>query len=123
MPAEGELAEVIRVFLADDHRVVRRGLGAYLELVGDMVVVGEAADGRQALDRIAELESGEDVPDVVLMDLKMPVVDGIAATRRIKSRWPEIEVVAMTSFVEERMVREALEAGAAGYLLKDAEAE
>lgn len=123
MPAEGELARVIRVFLADDHRVVRRGLGAYLELVGDMVVVGEAADGRQALDRIAELESGEDVPDVVLMDLKMPVVDGIAATRQIKSRWPEIEVVAMTSFVEERMVREALEAGAAGYLLKDAEAE
>ena len=87
------------------------------------MVVGEAAEGRQALDRIAELELGEDVPDVVLMDLKMPVVDGIAATSQIKSRWPEIEVVAMTSFVEERMVRDALEAGAAGYLLKDAEAE
>lgn len=123
MPADGELPGVIHVFLVDDHRVVRRGLVAYLQMVGDILVVGEAADGHQAMQRIAELGSRDDVPDVVLMDLKMPVVDGIAATRQIKSRWPEIEVVAMTSFVEERMVRDALEAGAAGYLLKDAEAE
>jgi DNA-binding NarL/FixJ family response regulator len=79
--------------------------------------------GRQALDRIAELEPADDVPDVVLMDVKMPVMDGITATREIKSRWPEIEVVAMTSFVEEAMVRDALDAGAAGYLLKDADAD
>jgi DNA-binding NarL/FixJ family response regulator len=123
MPVEGERDGVIRVFLVDDHRVVRRGLIAYLELVADIAVVGEAPDGQQALDRLAEVEPTGRVPDVVLMDLKMPVMDGIAATRQIKSRWPEIEVVAMTSFVEERMVRDALEAGAAGYLLKDAEAE
>jgi DNA-binding NarL/FixJ family response regulator len=123
MPAEGEVAGPIRILLVDDHRVVRRGVIAYLELIEDIVVVGEASDGRQALDRIAELEPGDKVPDVVLMDVKMPVMDGIIATREIKSRWPVIEVVAMTSFVEEAMVRDALEAGAAGYLLKDADAD
>jgi DNA-binding NarL/FixJ family response regulator len=123
MSAEGEVAGPIRIFLVDDHRVVRRGVMAYLELIEDVVVIGEASDGRQALDRIAELEPADDVPDVVLMDVKMPVMDGITATREIKSRWPEIEVVAMTSFVEEAMVRDALDAGAAGYLLKDADAD
>jgi DNA-binding NarL/FixJ family response regulator len=123
MAADGEGDDVIRVFLVDDHRVVRRGAMAYLELVEDIVVVGEAQDGRQALDRIAQLTPGEDLPDVVLMDLLMPVMDGIAATREIKGRWPDVEVVAMTSFVEEAKVRGALEAGAAGYLLKDADAD
>src|ERR1039458_2163420 len=123
MSAEGEVAGPIRIFLVDDHRVVRRGVMAYLELIEDVVVIGEASDGRQALDRIAELEPADDVPDVVLMDVKMPVMDGITATREIKSRWPEIEVVAMTSFVEEAMVRDALDAGAAGYLLKYADAD
>jgi DNA-binding NarL/FixJ family response regulator len=113
----------IRVLLVDDHRVVRRGVMAYLDLVGDITVVGEAGDGRQALDRIAALGRGDDQPDVVLMDLTMPEMDGISATREIKSRWPLIEVVAMTSFVEEAKVRGALEAGAAGYLLKDADAD
>src|SRR6202044_3324088 len=83
----------------------------------------EAGDGRQALDRIAALGEGDNQPDVVLMDLMMPELDGISATREIKSRWPLIEVVAMTSFVEEAKVRGALEAGAAGYLLKDADAD
>jgi DNA-binding NarL/FixJ family response regulator len=123
MPADDEIADLIRVFLVDDHRVVRRGVMAYLELVEDIVVVGEAADGREALDGIAELESADGPPDVVLMDLLMAVMDGITATREIKCRWPDIEVVAMTSFVEEAKVRGALEAGAAGYLLKDADAE
>src|ERR1700761_8854610 len=113
----------IRVLLVDDHRVVRSGVSAYLLLVPDMEVVGDAADGLQALDRIAALEAGSTLPDVVLMDMSMPVMDGIAATREIKSRWPVIEVVAMTSFIEEAMVRDALEAGAAGYLLKDADAD
>ena len=123
MPADTKVAGPIRVFLVDDHRVVRSGVSAYLEQVEDIEVIGEAADGRQALDRIAQLEPGDNLPDVVLMDLMMPVMDGITATRQVKSRWPAIEVVAMTSFVEEAKVRGALEAGAAGYLLKDADAD
>jgi DNA-binding NarL/FixJ family response regulator len=123
MPAEAEAAGPIRVFLVDDHRVVRSGVSAYLEQVEDIEVIGEAGDGRQALDRIAVLEQAAGLPDVVLMDILMPVMDGITATRQIRSRWPAIEVVAMTSFAEEAKVRGALEAGAAGYLLKDADAD
>jgi len=123
MPTDPEVAGPIRVFLVDDHRVVRSGVSAYLEQVEDIEVIGEAGDGQQALDRIAQMEPGENLPDVVLMDLMMPVMDGITATRQIKSRWPVIEVVAPTSFVEETKVRGALEAGAAGYLLKDADAD
>ena len=118
-----EAGNIIRVFLVDDHRVVRSGVGAYLQLMDDIAVVGEAADGRRALDRIALLEPNGGLPDVVLMDLLMPVMDGISATRQIRKRWPSIDVVAMTSFVEEAKVRDALEAGAAGYLLKDADAD
>lgn len=123
MPAEVDRGDLIRVFLVDDHQVVRRGLSAYFEQVEDIEVIGEAADGRQALDRIAQLEQGGDLPDVVLMDVLMPVMDGIATTGQIKARWPDVEVVVMTSFVEESKVRSALEAGAAGYLLKDADAD
>lgn len=113
----------IRVFLADDHGVVRRGIRAYLDLIDDIDVVGEASNGREALDRIAVLEPTGQLPDVVLMDLLMPVMDGIEATRLLKERFPAVEVVAVTSFVEEAKVQAALEAGAAGYLLKDAEAD
>jgi DNA-binding NarL/FixJ family response regulator len=123
MSAEIEGGGVIRVFLVDDHRVVRSGVSAYLGVVDDIEVIGEAAHGQQALDRIAGLEVGDGLPDVVLMDLLMPGMYGIIATRQIKSRWPAVEVVAMTSFVEEAKVRAALEAGAAGYLLKDADAD
>lgn len=123
MSPETDAADQIRVFLVDDHEVVRRGLSAYLQQVDDIEVVGEAVDGRQALDRIATLEPEGTQPDVVLMDLLMPEMDGIDTTRQLKSRWPAIEVVVMTSFVEEAKVRGALEAGAAGYLLKDADAD
>ncbi len=123
MPSDAEAAGPIRVLLVDDHRVVRSGVSAYLEQVDDIAVIGEAGDGQQALDRIAAMEPSGGLPDVVLMDMLMPVMDGINATRQIKSRWPVIEVVAMTSFVEEATVRDALEAGAAGYLLKDADAD
>jgi DNA-binding NarL/FixJ family response regulator len=123
VPAETGIAGPIRVFLVDDHRVVRSGVSAYLAQVDDIEVIGEAREGRQALDRIASLEPGGNLPDVVLMDLMMPVMDGITATRQIRSRWPAIEVVVMTSFAEEAKVRGALEAGAAGYLLKDADAD
>ncbi len=109
----------IRVFLVDDHAVVRRGIQAYLDLVDDIEVLGEAATGQNALDNIAQLETNGELPDVVLMDLLMPEMDGIAATAAIKSRWPEIEVVALTSFIEEEKIHGALKAGATGYLLKD----
>ena len=117
-PTEGEAATRIRVLLVDDHAVVRRGLRGFFELLDDIDVVGEAEDGRQAVDSVESLQ-----PDVVLMDLLMPVMDGIAATAEIKQRWPDVEVVALTSFIEEERVTAALEAGATGYLLKDADAD
>jgi DNA-binding NarL/FixJ family response regulator len=112
----------IRVLLVDDHAVVRRGIEAYLEMVDDIETVGEAATGQQALDVIGRLEAAGSLPDVVLMDLLMPEMDGIAATAAIKGRWPQIEVVALTSFIEEDKIHGALQAGATGYLLKDAAA-
>jgi DNA-binding NarL/FixJ family response regulator len=108
----------IKVLLVDDHAVVRRGLHGFFELLDDIEVVGEAEDGRQAVELVAERE-----PDVVLMDLLMPVMDGIAATAVIKGAYPDVEVVALTSFIEEERVTAALEAGATGYLLKDADAD
>ena len=123
MPTDSQPAHPFRVFLVDDHRVVRSGVSAYLAMVEDIEVVGEASDGQQALDRMAVLEPADALPDVVLMDLVMPGMDGNTATRQIKARWPAVEVVAVTSFVEESKVRGALEAGAAGYLLKDADAD
>jgi DNA-binding NarL/FixJ family response regulator len=113
----------VRVFVVDDHTVVRRGLRAYLEVVDDMEVVGEAADGQEALDGIAALVAAGRPPDVVLMDLLMPGMDGVTATAAITRRHPEMEVVAMTSFTQADLVHGALQAGAAGYLLKDAEAD
>lgn len=104
----------IRVLLVDDHVVVRRGLRLVFELEDDLEVVGEAGDGREALARVAELR-----PDVVVMDLLMPVMDGVAATRAIRAAHPEVEVVALTSVLEDRLVVDVVEAGAAGYLLKE----
>ena len=103
--------------------MVRRGLRAYLETVDDMEVIGEAADGQEALEQIAALVGAGQAPDVVLMDLLMPGMDGVAATTAITERHPEMAVVAMTSFTQADMVHGALQAGAAGYLLKDAEAD
>jgi DNA-binding NarL/FixJ family response regulator len=113
----------VRVFVVDDHAVVRRGLRAYLESVDDMEMVGEAADGQEALDSIAALAAAGQPPDVVLMDLLMPGMDGVTATVAITQGHPELAVVAMTSFTQADMVHGALQAGAAGYLLKDAEAD
>jgi DNA-binding NarL/FixJ family response regulator len=113
----------VRVFVVDDHTVVRRGLRAYLEVVDDMEVVGEAADGQEALEGIAALVAAGRPPDVVLMDLLMSGMDGITAIAAITQRHPEMEVVAMTSFAQTELVHGALQAGAAGYLLKDAEAD
>lgn len=108
----------IRVLLVDDHAVVRMGLRAFFDQLDDIDVVGEASDGSEGVAMTRRLK-----PDVVLMDLLMPNMDGITAIGRIKSELPETEIVTMTSFIEEEKVTSALEAGASGYVLKDAEAE
>jgi DNA-binding NarL/FixJ family response regulator len=113
----------IRVCLVDDHAVVRRGLRGYLELIEDMEIVGEAADGQAALDMVAGLVAEGRAPHVVLMDLLMPGTDGVTATRMLTQRCAGVAVLAMTSYSEVDRIRGALEAGASGYLLKDAEAD
>jgi NarL family two-component system response regulator LiaR len=108
----------IRVILVDDHAVVRSGLGAFLLAFDDLELVAEADSGEEAVAMCSRFR-----PDVVLMDLKMPGMDGAAATRRIREHWPEIQVVALTSFKEHKLVEEVLQAGAIGYLLKNVSAD
>ena len=108
----------IHILIADDHKVVRRGLRTFLELDPEMVVVGEAADGAEAVRLAHQLQ-----PDIVLMDLLMPVMDGIAATGTIRRELPETEVLALTSVLEDASVVGAVRAGAIGYLLKDTDPE
>ena len=105
---------MIRVLIADDDMVVREGLRAILELAGDIELLGEAVDGEDAVRLAGELR-----PDVVLMDLRMPNVDGIEALKQIKARFPAVEVVILTTYDDEHIVQ-GLRAGARGYLLKDA---
>jgi DNA-binding NarL/FixJ family response regulator len=112
----------IRVLLVDDHAVVREGLLAFLGSEPDVTVVGEAEGGEQALEAIARLEAEGQLPDVVLMDLQMQPMDGIEATRQIRAGYDDVAVVALTSFGDDQRVRSALDAGASGYLLKDADA-
>jgi DNA-binding NarL/FixJ family response regulator len=108
---------VIRVLIVDDHSVVREGLRMFLARDSDLEVVGEAADGAEAIQQARLLR-----PDVVLMDLLMPVLDGIAATHAIRSELPETEILALTSVLVSVSVVEAIRAGAIGYLLKDTRA-
>jgi DNA-binding NarL/FixJ family response regulator len=110
------VSQEIRILLADDHDVVRRGLTALLDGAEGFAVVGAAADGEEAVAL-----AGEHEPDVVLMDLSMPGVDGIEATRRLMAARPESRVVVLTSFSDRERILLALDAGAVGYLLKDAE--
>lgn len=109
-----EQHDPIRVLVVDDHQVVRQGLTTFLGLNPGIVVVGEAADGRAAVEMVRQLE-----PDIVLMDLVMPVLDGITATRQIKGLGLRTQVIALTSFTEDDKVIPAIQAGAASYLLKD----
>jgi NarL family two-component system response regulator LiaR len=104
----------IRVMLVDDHAVVRSGLSAFLMVSPDLELVGEAENGQQAVTRAGLLQ-----PDVILMDLMMPVMDGIAATRAIKQHYPAIQIIALTSFEEDELVQNVLRAGAIGYLMKN----
>ena len=113
----------IRVLVVDDHAVVRRGLLAFLEGESDLDVVGDAEGGPEALDLLARLDAEGMRPDVVLMDLQMRPVDGIESTRMVRALYDDVEVVALTSFGEPERVQRALEAGASGYLLKDADAD
>ena len=114
---------MIRVLIVDDHAVVRRGLLAFLETEPDLEVVGDAGGGQEALALLAPSRRPGRLPDVVLMDLRMEPMDGIEATRRIRADYADVEVVALTSFGETARVQAALEAGASGYLLKDADAD
>jgi DNA-binding NarL/FixJ family response regulator len=109
-------ADAIRVLIVDDHAVVREGLRTFLELQDGIEVVGEAGDGEQAVARALELE-----PDVILMDLVMPKLDGIGAMRELRRRACPGRVIVLTSFLDDERLMPALQAGAAGYLLKDVE--
>ncbi len=108
----------IRVMLVDDHTMVRRGLATFLKVYSDMQLVGEAESGEAAIQLCAEA-----LPDVILMDMSMPVMDGATATRAIRQKYPHVQILALTSFKEGKIIKSALEAGAIGYLLKDVSAD
>jgi NarL family two-component system response regulator LiaR len=110
--------ERIKIVIVDDHNVVRSGLGAFLQVFDDFELVGEASNGKEALDVCESLR-----PDVVLMDLVMPVMDGAQATKQIRERFTDIQVIVLTSFKEDELIEGALQAGAIGYLLKNVSAD
>ena len=111
-------SQPIRVMLVDDHTMVRRGLATFLKIFDDLQLAGEAESGEAAIQLCAEV-----LPDVILMDMVMPDMDGAATTRAIRQRFPQVQVIALTSFKEGALVKHALEAGAIGYLLKDVSAD
>lgn len=111
-------SQPIRVMLVDDHTMVRRGLATFLKVFDDLELAGEAASGEAAIELC-----GQVLPDVILMDLMMPDMDGATATRLIRQQFPKVQVVALTSFKEQEVVQNALQAGAIGYLLKDVSAD
>jgi len=116
--ASGESAMPIRILIADDHAVVRQGLRMFLALDSELDVIGEATNGLQALQMAHKLK-----PDVILMDLLMPEMDGVSATTAVRRELPDIEVIALTSVLEDSAVIGAIRAGAIGYLLKDTESD
>jgi NarL family two-component system response regulator LiaR len=111
-------SQTIRVMIVDDHNMVRRGLATILKIKADLALVGEASNGKEALEVCEQTQ-----PDIVLMDLIMPEMGGTEATRIIRKRWPRVQVIALTSFQEKELVREALQAGAVSYLLKNVSAD
>ena len=112
------MSNVIKVFVTDDHSIVRKGIKATLDLIPDIELVGEASNGREAVERIASAN-----PDVILMDLVMPEMDGIDATRQIKSQNPDVRILVLTTFAGEDKIFPAIQAGALGYQLKDSDPE
>lgn len=112
------VSQPIRVMLVDDHTMVRRGLATFLKIFDDLQLVGEADSGEAAIELCAQV-----LPDVVLMDMVLPNMDGAASTRVIRQQFPQVQVIALTSFKTGELVRNALDAGAIGYLLKDVSAD
>lgn len=110
---------MIRLLLVEDQEVVREGLKALLELKLDLQVVGEAGNGQQAIDQVENLYYQNRLPDVILMDIRMPIVDGVRATEQICKTFPSIKVLVLTTFDDAKSVAEAVQVGAKGYLLKD----
>jgi NarL family two-component system response regulator LiaR len=110
-------SQPIRVMLVDDHTMVRRGLATFLQVSDNLELVGEADNGETAIELCAHI-----LPDVILMDMVMPDMDGVTATQLIRQKFPTVQVIALTSFKEARLVKSALQAGAIGYLLKDVSA-
>ncbi len=111
-------SQPIRVMLVDDHTMVRRGLATFLKVYEDLLLVGEAESGETAVQLCAEV-----LPDVILMDMFLPAMDGAATTQAIRQRFPQIQVIVLTSFKEGKLIKNALAAGAIGYLLKDVSAD
>ena len=111
-------SEPIRIMLVDDHAMVRKGLATFLKVFDELELVGEAENGESAIKLCGEI-----MPDVVLMDMVMPEMDGAAATRIIREKYPQVQVIALTSFKEGELIKTALEAGAIAYLLKDVSAD
>ena len=111
-------SQPIRVMLVDDHMMVRRGLATMLRVFDDLQLAGEAESGEAAIGLCAEV-----LPDVILMDMSLPMMDGATATRAIRKQFPQIQIIALTSFKEGKVIQQALEAGAIGYLLKDVSAD
>jgi DNA-binding NarL/FixJ family response regulator len=117
------MAERIRVLIVDDQRLLCEGFRTLIELETNLEVVGMAGDGEEALAVVERLQAERKAPDVVLMDVRMPRLDGIAATRAFKERWPEIHIVILTTFDDREPIQAALQAGAEGYVLKDITSE
>ena len=110
--------QVIRVLVVDDHKILRDALATFFETCDDLVMIGEAGNGQEAIEACTQLQ-----PDVVLMDLLMPVMDGISATRLIHQQYPDIKILVLTSLGDGMQLQEAIEAGASGYLLKNTSIE
>ncbi len=117
------MTERLRVLIVDDQRLLCEGFRKLIELEPDLEVVGMAGDGEEALAMVERLSATRTAPDVVLMDVRMPRLDGIAATRAIIERWPEVRVVILTTFDDRELIQAGLQAGALGYVLKDITAE
>jgi NarL family two-component system response regulator LiaR len=111
-------SQPIRVMVVDDHTMVRHGLATFLKVFDDLQLAGEAESGETAIQLCAEV-----MPDVILMDMVLPLMDGATATRAIRKQFPQIQIIALTSFKEGELIKKALEAGAIGYLLKDVSAD